>query len=232
MPAETSVLAKLIAVIPETPNIQTLRLERPFDFKAGQAVQVTLPGDSKKRFYSISSSPTEADRLDLTIKAELGSPLYASLFRLKEGTPIELFGPMGKFFLPEDQPGPFYFLAAGTGVAPFRSMIKWLLDKKPEVESWLFHSARTPEDLIFREEFLQWGADKARFHYVPTFTQFSGIDPEKETGRIGELMLRKHLPDPSGIFLLCGPTAFVKDLELLLQATMHISADRIRREQW
>src|SRR5882672_9347991 len=105
MPTEISVTAKLIAVIPETPEVQTLRLERPFDFKAGQAVQVTLPGDPKKRFYSISSSPTETDRMDLTIKSQQGSPLYASLFRLKKGTPIELVGPMGKFSLPENPSG-------------------------------------------------------------------------------------------------------------------------------
>src|SRR5260370_17495814 len=96
MPAETSVTAKLIEVIPETPDIQTLRLERPFDYKAGQAVQVILPGDPKKRFYSISSSPTETDRLDLTIKSQQGSVLYASLFELKKGSPIEVPAPMGK----------------------------------------------------------------------------------------------------------------------------------------
>jgi ferredoxin-NADP reductase len=157
--------------------------------------------------------------------------LYDSLFRLEKGTPIELHGPMGKFALPEGS-GPFYFLAGGTGVTPFRSMVKFLLDQKPEVENWLFHSVRTPEDLVFQEEFLQWGTAKNSFHYVPTFTQYSGIDPDKETGRIGEVLLRKHLPNPAGVFLLCGPAAFVNDLEALLKHTMQIKPEQIRREQW
>src|SRR5262245_48216685 len=120
----TAVKAAVDQIIPETPVVQTLRLQRPFDFKAGQSVQVLFPQDPKKRFYSISSSPTEKDRLDLTIKSEQGSVLYQSLFALKKGTLIELIGPLGKFSLPDDPAGPFYFLAGGTGVSPFRSMIK------------------------------------------------------------------------------------------------------------
>jgi ferredoxin-NADP reductase len=228
--SETSVAAKLIAVIPETPDVQTLRLERPFDYKPGQAAQITFPGDPKKRFYSISSSPTESDRLDLTIKSEQGSPLYASLFQLKNGSLIEVAGPMGKFCLPEPLQGPYYFLAGGSGVTPFRSMIKFILDRKPDLQTWLFHSVRTPDDLIFKDQFLAWEQNPA-FHFVPTFTRTTELDIKGETGRIGDVLLKKHLDIHEGTFFLCGPKEFVTDMEHTL-VSLTVSTSRIRRENW
>jgi ferredoxin-NADP reductase len=230
MPAETSVTTKLIQVIPETPDIQTLRLERPFDYKAGQAVQITLPGDPKKRFYSISSSPTEKDHLDLTIKADQGSVLYASLFELKKGSPVEIVGPMGKFTLPDALEGPYYFLTGGSGVTPFRSMIKFILDTRPATDMWLFHSVKTPDDLIFKDQFLAWSQNPT-FHFVPTFTRTTELDIEGETGRIGEVLLRKHLKMLEGIFFICGPKEFVTDMEHTL-VKLGVPTVRIRRENW
>jgi NADH oxidoreductase Hcr len=230
MPAETFVTAKLIEVIPETPDIQTLRLERPFDYKAGQAVQITLPGDPKKRFYSISSSPTEMNQLDLTIKSQQGSVLYASLFELKKGSPIEVAGPMGKFSLPEPLVGPYYFLAGGSGVTPFRSMIKFIIDTRPTTDMWLFHSVKTPDDLIFKDELLA-RSQNPTFHFVPTFTRTTEFDIEGETGRIGEVLLRKHLKMMEGTFFLCGPKEFVTDMEHTL-VRLGVPTPRIRRENW
>ena len=41
---------------PQTPGVSTLRIDVPLTFKPGQAVQVQIPGDAKKRFFSVSSS--------------------------------------------------------------------------------------------------------------------------------------------------------------------------------
>src|SRR4029077_921745 len=106
--------ALLQQIIPQTPDTQTLRLGISLDFKPGQAVAVVFPGDPKKRYYSISSSPTETGHIDITVKAERGTPLFAQLFSLEPGTKLEVSAPMGSFLLPEKIEGSYCFLAGGT----------------------------------------------------------------------------------------------------------------------
>jgi ferredoxin-NADP reductase len=224
--------APVLDIISETADTQTFRLGTYFDFQPGQAISLTIPGDPKKRFYSISSSPTEKNSIAITIKAaEKERALYGSLFSLKKGSPVEVAGPMGSFTLTPPIQSPLYFLAGGSGVAPFRSMIRYVLDTQPAVESWLIHSVRTPDDLIFKEEFLSWSQKIGTFRYLPTFTRWTDVDFKGETGRIGETLLRKHVNLSSGTFFLCGPKTFVSDMEHVL-GTLSVPADRIRREQW
>src|SRR3954470_19824131 len=98
--------ATVLDVIPETPDIQTLRLDIKLPFKAGQSVTLKVAGDPKKRFYSISSSPTEKDWIAITIKAEPERmPLYDTVFKLNKGVSVELGGPYGAMCLP-DTPNP------------------------------------------------------------------------------------------------------------------------------
>ena len=230
MPTTTTQTVPIVDIISESPDIQTFRLGATFPFKAGQAISLLIPGDPKKRFYSISSSPTEKDHLDITIKADQGQNLYGSLFSLKKGAQVEIAGPMGSFILPEPLKGPFYFLAGGSGVTPFRAMIKFILDTQPATDMWLFHSVRTPDDLIFKDQLLAW-TQNPTFHFVPTFTRTTEFDIEGETGRIGETLLHKHLKMSEGTFFLCGPKEFVTDMEHTLRR-LNVPAERIRRENW
>jgi ferredoxin-NADP reductase len=221
----------IIDIIPETSDTQTFHLGTYFPYKAGQSLSLLIPGDPKKRFYSISSSPTERGSMAITIKADRQQPLlYDSLFSLNKGAQVEIAGPFGNMYLPETLEGPYYFLAAGSGVTPFRAMTKFIIDTRPSTETWLFHSVKTPDDLFFREQFLEWAKNPA-FHYVPTFTHWNDADETVTTGRIGESLLRKHLPLMEGMFFLCGPKEFVKDMEHVL-GSLHIPAKRTRREQW
>ncbi len=220
----------VVDIIPETPDIQTFRLGTYFPYKAGQAISLLIPGDPKKRYYSLSSSPTEKDHIDITIKADREQTLYGSLFSLKKGAQVEIAGPMGSFTLPERLQGPYYFLAGGSGVTPFRAMIKFILDTQLATEMWLFHSVKTPDDLIFKDQFLAWSQNPT-FRFVPTFTRSTELDIEGETGRIGEVLLRKHLKMLEGTFWLCGPKEFVTDMEHTL-VRLGVPTTRIRRENW
>ena len=218
-------------IIPETPDTQTFRLGAQLNYKAGQAVGLVIPGDPKKRYYSMSSSPTEKGYISLTIKTDDKTrALFQSLFTLKSGSPVEITGPMGSFTLPDTLEGPYIFLAGGSGVTPFRSMIKYVLDTRPLTELWLFHSARTPDDLLFREEFFAW-ANTPAFHYVPTFTRWDDPDKKAITGRIGTVLLNRHLPLMKGTFFTSGSKEFVNDMEHVLKS-MNVPSEHIRREQW
>ncbi len=233
MAAETAFQSvPVLEVIPQTSDTQTLRLGTTFPYKAGQSIQVQIPGDPKKRYYSISSSPTEKGHIDITIKAQRGTPLFQSLFSIKSGGSIAISGPLGSFTIPEGLAGPFYFLAAGSGVTPFRSMAKFLMDTQSQAEIWMLHSVQTPNDLIFKDEFLLWEGSVPLFHYVPTFTRSDQVVAGAETGRIREQLIKKHLPIEKGTFFLCGMPAFSGDMEKMLTQNLQIPPSRIRREQW
>jgi len=115
-------------------------------------------------------------------------------------------------------------------VTPFRGMIRYLRDVQPATECWLLHSVKSPDDLIFKEEFLEWSKNSV-FRYIPTFTRWQDATEEAETGRIGETLLRKHLTLTQGTFFLCGPKQFVTDMEHVL-INLQVSPESIRREQW
>lgn len=231
MAAPATVSLPILDIVPETPNTQTYRLKASFPYKAGQSICLEIPGDPKKRFYSLSSSPSEKGYIAVTIKVgDPGEKLFDSVFKLNKGTTVNVTGPYGSMTLTDPLQGPFYFLAAGSGVTPFRAMVKYIADVQPATETWLLHSVRVPDDLIFKEEFLTW-SKAPTFHYIPTFTRWNETGYEGETGRIGETLLRKHLDLGKGIFYICGPKEFVRDMEHTLKA-MSVSPERIRREQW
>ena len=139
---------------PQTPGVSTLRIDVPLTFKPGQSIQLQIPGDSKKRFFSVSSSPTEGHFIDITLKAPDESPLAQTLVALKRGDAIEVEGPFGhSLTLPDPMPETVCFIAAGTGVTPFRAIIKSLLDSETTTDLWLLHSVKTRAELIFRGSF-------------------------------------------------------------------------------
>lgn len=230
------VISQTVAVkkiIPQSPDTHSLRLDAYFDYKPGQFIQVTLPGDPKIRSYSFSSSPTEQGYVEITVKAEAGGHLSNLLVGLQEGARLLIKGPFGTFGLPESLGrGPITFMAAGSGVTPFRAMSKYLIDKKSPVEKRLFYSVKVPQDLIFRQEFEKWAQNGSQFQFFPTITQNSEGVWQGETGRLSEAILRKRLPNMEGIFFLCGSPDFVNAMEQLLLDPFRVPAANIRREKW
>jgi len=225
--------ASLLAIIPQSSQIHTLRLDVSLPFKPGQSLQITFPGDPKKRHYSISSSPTEGAYVEITVKSEAGSALEKALEGLKTGDTLEIAGPMGgSLSLPDPIQESLAFIAAGTGVTPFRSMIHYLIDRNVPVDFWLFHSVRAQTDLLFALHFGTWSATHKNFHYVPTITRDFDATWKNETGRINETLVRKHITAHPCTYLLCGPAAFVSDMERTLLENLQVPAEKIRREKW
>jgi CDP-4-dehydro-6-deoxyglucose reductase len=230
---QSSPAAILQSVKPEIPGIHTLRLSVPFQFKPGQSVQVHFPGEHKKRFYSISSSPTEGPFIEITVKSNPGSLLAKDIEGLKAGASLPLDGPHGgSLSLPEPVQHPLVFIAAGTGVTPFRSMIRYLMDESVSSDYWLLHSVRSRGDLLFQKEFAPWSGQHKNFRYVPTITRDHDAAWTHETGRISAALIRKHVTAKDTIYLLCGLVAFVADMEKTLLKELQVPADRIRREKW
>ena len=92
---------------------------------------------------------------------------------LDEGAEIAFQGPLGDFIL-RPPVRDTVFIATGTGIAPFRAMLHWLLaenDRHQQRQFWLLFGARREQDIYYREEFEELAAQHANFHFLPTLSR-------------------------------------------------------------
>jgi len=143
-----------------TPTIRTFwfRPEQPVRYVAGQFTELYLPHDNAddrgiRRWFTLSSSPTE-ELLGITtrLSAEKHSSFKQQLVALAPGSRLHLADPMGDFVLPKDPNIPIIFVAAGLGITPVRSMIKWLHDRGEQRNVKLLF-ATPPDEIAFSKLF-------------------------------------------------------------------------------
>jgi len=179
-----------------------LRTARPLEFLAGQYVGLRY-GDHA-RAYSLASSPTD-DELELCVRRVPGGRLSPRIAgELSPGEAVTLRGPHGDLVLDDHGGRDLAFMATGTGVAPLRSMLRYLFatgrddtgDGRRDV--WLFLGAGWLDDLPYHREFRELAAERANFHYVPTLSRESVLgDWDGETDYVQHAFL-KHV-DPATV---------------------------------
>jgi ferredoxin-NADP reductase len=147
-----------------------------FGFVAGQwlSFKTNKPdGEEITRAYSIASPPGDDNRFALCLNRVQDGFMSNFLCDLREGEKISCQGPFGDFIL-RPPLRDTVFIATGTGIAPFRSMLHWLLADPVRHQGkrlWLLFGNRTETDIYYHEEFLDLAARHANFHYLPTLSR-------------------------------------------------------------
>ncbi|MGA7414943.1 MAG: FAD-binding oxidoreductase [Bryobacteraceae bacterium] len=184
-------------------------------FKPGQFVSVKHIFDGREitRAYSITSKPG-GNQFALCLNRIENGLVSKYLFELEPGAEIEIDEALGYFTLRNPQRDAL-FVATGTGVAPFRSM---LLQHLPEVESQitLLMGCRYPHGLMYREELNELAQTYAHFSFVPTVTR----PDESWRGRTGRVQahLDEVLDERRDIDVyICGLKEMVDDVRSLLK---------------
>lgn len=205
-------LLPIAEIVEETKDIKTFRLPRPgnFLYQPGQFAEIFVPGAGEAPF-SISSSPTDSEYLEFSIK-RMGNVTNA-LHRLNPQDFVGLRGPYGRGFpLEYLMGGHLLFIGGGIGLAPLRSLIKYVLHpshRSSFEEIFILYGARTPKDLVFRRELEQLSG---REDLTLCVTVDEG-DPSWE-GRIGlvPLVLREVFTFPPSGWksVVCGPPIMIK----------------------
>jgi len=222
MQAEVTTKYIVVEKIPEKPNVSTLRLRLVSGgvpaFIAGQFITVYFPetGTPEGKAYSISSPPSQ-DSIAITVKA-IGE-FSNRLVGLRQGDTVTGSLPYG-YFYSESSDNPLVLLAAGVGIAPFRSMVHDRLIETPLRYISLFSSVKKTADILFKKEFDILGERHRNFkpHYY--ITQEQNISNDMTAGRItARRVLDKIALDPSTEFLLCGSISFTRDLWRDLRAS-------------
>ena len=210
---------RIVDIIDETPETKTFRMvgTKPvlFSFEPGQFVTLNIPIDGKtvKRSYSISSSPSRPHTLEVTVKRVPGGLVSNWMCdELKLGDVLSAKGPAGKFTcfgFPERK---LLFIGAGSGITPVMSMLRWIVDTAADVDAYLFVSARSPHDIIFRNE-LNWMS--SRHSGIRVGITCTGRPSGSEawtgvTGRCNGEMLKMMVPDlMERHAFMCGPEPFM-----------------------
>ena len=191
-------------------------------FSAGQYLSIELEIGKMKlnRPYSLASSPKEAleGTYMLTIKRVDGG--LASNYILDNwavGTEVTASEPLGTFtYEPLRDAKTVIGLAGGSGITPFRSLAKAIVDGDEDAELVLLYGTNTLKEAIFQEEFKELEKLSPKFKLVNVFSAEDKDGVEK--GFITAELIKKYAPEQYSIFM-CGPQAMVnfvdKEIEKL-----------------
>lgn len=141
----------------ETSDTKTFRLGRldgqVFDYLPGQYItlSVVISGQEHKRSYSPASTSSHPGILEITVKRSPNDVISNWLNdHLKVGDTLNVKGPYGKFSCAKrSAPQKILFLAAGSGIVPIMSMLRWLADTEAQVDVTLLLSFQTLYDIIY-----------------------------------------------------------------------------------
>jgi ferredoxin-NADP reductase len=213
-------------------------------FIPGQFIQIHFSypdGSPTKRSYSIATVREHAasvdDPIEVAVSYVPGGAASELFGQLQEGQRIDASGPFGRFCLmPTDANRRYLLIATGTGVTPYRAMLPLLRQAIAErgVEVVLLFGARTPNELLYGDEFGAFAKTNPGFRFLPCFSRESapeGVFPEQRRGYVQDA-LASLVPDPEhDIAYLCGNPDMV-DAAFELLKGFALPVPHIRREKY
>ncbi|MCL4515373.1 MAG: FAD/NAD(P)-binding protein [Firmicutes bacterium] len=208
-------VATIEKITQETPDVKTFRVvfDDPsvmdgFTYRSGQCAMVSLPGVGEA-MISITASPTRKGFLEFSVKK--AGMLTGALHEAEEGQKIGVRGPYGNSFPIESMYGKdLVFIGGGIGLAPLRSLINNVLDNRDKFGAVeIIYGARSPQDLVFKEEILEnWSKVKGVKVHV---TVDKGDDDWKGPVGFVPAFAEQVNPSPAGsIAITCGPPIMIK----------------------
>lgn len=180
-------------------------LQRKFDYKPGQFVEIGIFGFGEAAI-SITSSPSTKDYFELCIKNR--GDVTNKLHQMKKNDTVYVRGPYGNGFpFDEVKNKDVLFVAGGIGLAPLRSLIKEMLVHRNEFgKIQVIYGAKTPEDMIFTYELKEW-SKKIK---VLTTVDKKDFRWEGNVGVVGTLLTNIKGETENATAFVCGPPIMIK----------------------
>ncbi|MDN7682828.1 MULTISPECIES: hybrid-cluster NAD(P)-dependent oxidoreductase [Burkholderia] len=199
---------------------------RTFSFEPGQFITVSadIDGAPVSRCYTVSSPPTRPYTLSITVKRTPGGAMSNWLHaNMAPGVELRAFGPSGVFTPASGPAAKALYLSAGSGVTPLMSMTRAAIDLGLNRDIVFVHSARTPDDIIFRAELDRLSAEADHLKVIHV-CEGAGSDADWRgpTGRLSLALLQAHVPDyrDREVFT-CGPSGYMNAAKALLAQGGH-----------
>jgi NAD(P)H-flavin reductase len=204
--------ATIDSIVDETPEIKTLGFqpEEPVAFRAGQFVELAVPGIGEAPFTP-SSSPAVTERMEITIM-RVGRVTNA-LHEMSVGDCVGIRGPYGQAYpLEKFSDREILIVGGGCGVGPLRALLFALFEDLDSYRRILVRvGARSPHDMVFRD------AASNRWNQGEKVDVLVSVD-HSEPGWTGPVGVVTNILDPShldchpecGVAVMCGPPAMMK----------------------
>ena len=226
-------------IVRQTPRVVSVFLRTPLaQHDAGQHVDIRLSapdGYEVQRSYSIASAPG-APEVELAIeRLEEGevSPYFHEI--AQPGDTFELRGPIGGHFIWRGEDGgPLLLIGGGSGVVPLMAMARHRARVAPQTQALLVYSARSWDEIIYRDELLDLDARDENFCLALTTTRGARHRATDYDRRLDRTLLREilegwgHAPRHAYV---CGSNAFVEAVTAALVAD-RIPAGIVRAERY
>jgi CDP-4-dehydro-6-deoxyglucose reductase len=213
-------IARLVEFREIAPNTRHFVFETPeleeLYFVPGQFVSFTetLRGKKITRPYSIASPP-DGNRFEICLNLVDDGFFSPYLFAMQPGDTVEMSAPLGYFVL--RNPGKdAIFVATGTGIAPFRSMLHAYLGQGDQKEMTLIFGVRYEQGLMYRSEFEQLEKDHPNFHFRPTLSR-PGAAWKGRTGHVQQHLLEAIGDRRDLDVYICGLKLMVDDVRAILK---------------
>ena len=225
---------KTFKLIPD-PNSDTKELAY---FRAGQylSFKVVVDGVLITRPYSIASSPTDALNgfYEITIRKESRGFLTGHIWEnWKVGTKVESSGPEGFFYYePIRDAATIVAIGGGSGVTPFRSMAKAIINGNLNAKMVLLYGSSDEQDIIYYDEFKELEKqhpDKIKVVFVLSCEEVTLKGCEK--GLISTHIIKKYAAMDDNSFFICGPQVMYDFIDRELNK-LNIPPKRIRKEAY
>lgn len=216
----------------ETSSVYTISflLPKKVAFTPGHFVYLYLPKlnhpdpRGNMREFSLSSSPTEKDFTIAMTIPENPSGYKKTLLSLKPGDEVVIEGPMGVYDWPTKTKS-HVFVAGGIGITPFRSRLKYNVDRKRKEDITLFYSGKSQKTMAFLKECEEFAKT------IPLTNHFFYTDNKKEK-RIQKTHLETLIQKkPKTLWWICGPPAMVREIENMVQS-LGIKESQIKTEKF
>lgn len=232
---------RIKAIFDETPTVKTFRLmepnlgEIPFDFLPGQYATLTseIDGQKVRRSYTISSSPTQRDYVELTIKREqFGLESRHLHDHARTGDLLEVTAPSGNFFFTGKEAKGIVLIAGGVGVTPMMSVLRSLTDRSYAHDIHFLYAAKTPSELIFREECAYLARRHPKVHIASIVSDADGQDWTGPVGYMTAEFIAAAVPDiVEQRIHLCGPLPMMDAVKSAL-ATLKVPPEQVKTEDF
>lgn len=205
----------------------TLETDEPVEFKAGQFI--TLKCDDRMppafRAYSIASAPEGKNTLELCIKLVPNGRGTTWLNDQSIETEIPFLGPNGHFVNQTDKSKKILFVATGTGLAPFRSIVQDELNRGNTQEMKILFGVRHEKDIFYEDWLKETAENFDNFSYKITLSRPETTDWSGSKGRVTAALDNMDIDLENTEVYICGLNAMITNVtEILLKKGLPQSA--------
>jgi len=209
-----SLKTTILANEPLTRDIRRLVLSlvepREMAFLPGQYVDITIPGTTTHRSFSMANTTSTDDRLEFFIKCYAGGHFSGVLAdTMKIGDELDVKGPYGTFVLREST-SRLVFIGGGAGMAPIISLLTAMAEQGVERPATYYYGAQTEADLFHLDELAALAGRLPGLTFVPALSnEVAGSSWTGETGFVTDVLAAHEGDLGDADLYLCGPPPMI-----------------------